>query len=434
MPRTDLRGLREYVANVLDYDPTNDTYKRQIDRLLNEADRAICLAKPFTFTNKTADVIAYQDVDAERLTIANGSTTLTSADSIFESWMVNQELSLKGGTYIIRQIDSGTQAHIDRPFEEATALAEPGNIINRYLDLPADCTSVLGVARRSQTRTPNDPGMLSPLSRYEDEWHNLPLGETNLPIYWMNFDAAYIDGPRKAFALSTAATSGAGTRTIEVTATFIRGGRESAHGEIQTLTLTDTQNLVLTPSTNPIATGLRKRYYFRAPDLGYKEFRLLDDPANPGEVMDLEPNDIAARTFTTLTQGNLESAESFYRQERLLGADGFVQRIRLYPRQDKQYTFTVRYMQNHRPMVEDNDTSSIPPDQRMVIAYMALSDILIKHDNPTQSELYRRRADEILLRLEKRYLISPARRIVKGNWLANMEPNSFSRFTTLVHT
>jgi len=111
-----------------------------------------------------------------------------------------------------------------------------------------------------------------------------------------------------------------------------------------------------------------------------------------------------------------------------------VQRIRLYPRQDKDYVFTVRYMQNHRPMVEDNDTSSIPPDQRMVIAYMALSDILMKHDNPTQSELYRRRADEILLRIEKRYLISPARRIVKGNWLANMEPNSFSRFTTLVHT
>ena len=91
-------------------------------------------------------------------------------------------------------------------------------------------------------------------------------------------------------------------------------------------------------------------------------------------------------------------------------------------------------MQNPPAMVEDNDTSAVPPDQRMVIAYKALADILMKHDNMTQSELYRRRFDEELLRLEKRYLISPSRRIVKGNWLANMEPNSFSRFTTLVHT
>ncbi len=96
--------------------------------------------------------------------------------------------------------------------------------------------------------------------------------------------------------------------------------------------------------------------------------------------------------------------------------------------------FTVRYMQRHVPMQEDNDVSAIPPDHRMLIAYKALSDIFVKHDNLTQSELYRRRFDEMLLRLERRYLITPARRIVKGNWLTNMEPNSFNRFTTLVHT
>jgi hypothetical protein len=433
MPRTDLRGLREYVANVLDYDPTNETYKRQIDRLLNEADRAICLAKPFTFTNQAVDVTAYADVSAASLTIATGSRTVTSATNVFESWMVNQELELKGSTYTIVQVDSATQAHIERPFE-STALAEPGTIINRYLDLPANCTSVLGVARRSNTRTPNDPGMLSPLARYEDEWYNLPLGETNVPVYWVNYDAAYIEGPRKNYALSTGSTSSAGSRTVEITSTYIRGGRESSHGEIQSLSLTATQSLILTPVANPPNTGLLKRYYFRAPTLGYKVFRLLDDPNNVGSSMELQANDSAARTFADLTQNNLENAEQFFRLPRMKNADGFVQRIRLYPRQDKDYVFTVRYMQNHRPMVEDNDTSSIPPDQRMVIAYMALSDILMKHDNPTQSELYRRRADEILLRIEKRYLISPARRIVKGNWLANMEPNSFSRFTTLVHT
>ena len=91
-------------------------------------------------------------------------------------------------------------------------------------------------------------------------------------------------------------------------------------------------------------------------------------------------------------------------------------------------------MQAHQPMREDSDVSAIPPEHRMLIAYKALADVLIKHDNPVQSELYRKRYEAMLLKLEKRYLITPSRRIVKGNWLANMEPNSFSRFTTLVHT
>jgi hypothetical protein len=85
-------------------------------------------------------------------------------------------------------------------------------------------------------------------------------------------------------------------------------------------------------------------------------------------------------------------------------------------------------------MVEDGDVSPIPADQRMVIAYFALADVLMKHNNAPQAELYRRRADQALLRIERRYLITPSRRIVKGNWLANMAPNGYSRFQTLVHT
>ena len=150
--------------------------------------------------------------------------------------------------------------------------------------------------------------------------------------------------------------------------------------------------------------------------------------------MDLAPTDIAARTFTGLDLSNLVGGESLYNKDRLQYTDGFVQRVRLYPRQDKDYVFTVRYMQRHKPMQEDGDVSAIPPDHRMLIAYRALSDIFVKHDNLTQSELYRRRFDEMMLRLERRYLISPARRIVKGNWLNNMEPNSFNRYSTLVHT
>ncbi len=432
MSGTDLRALREYVANVLDYDPNNETYRRQIDRLLNEADRATFLSKPFSFINKAVELTAYADREAS-LSFTNGIQVVTAGAPFFESWMVNQEVVADGKTYTINSVDSTTQARIERDFESST-VNYYAQVINRYLDLPSDCTSVLNVARRTDSRTPNDPGLLTPLTRYEDEWHNLPLGEVNLPVYWMNYDPAFISGPRRNFSISTAGAAGSGVRTLEFTSTYIQGGRESAHGEVVTQTFQDNQDPVLTPFPGIANDGLRKRYYFRAPSHGYHAWRLLEDPVNPGQSMDLAPTDVAARTYTGLDLNDFTGSESLYIRERLQYTDGFKQRVRLYPRQDKDYVFTVRYMQRHKPMQEDGDVSAIPPDHRMLIAYRALADIFVKHDNLTQSELYRRRFDEMLLRLERRYLITPARRIVKGNWLTNMEPNSFNRYTTLVHT
>ena len=435
MPASDLKSLREYVANILDYNPTNPTYARQIDRLLNEADLSICSSKPFTFVNKAAEITAYKD-SAATIACTNGSTTISHSAGFFEQRHVNQEIEIDGGTYVINYVQNSLIAVIASPFTGATG-PYTGTVINRYLDLPADCTTVLGVARRTNTRTPNSPGMLSPLTRYEDEWNNLPLGEVNLPVYWLYHDPAFINGPRRGFGVSVVtAGAGQGTRTIEFTSTYVRGGRESSHGEVVSLTAVEGQDIRLTPAHAAGASdeGFRKRYYFRCRDLGYGAFRLLKDPTAPGDYMDLEHSDVAVRTLGTLTYANLTGTEQFLENPRMDNPDGFTQRIRLYPRQDEDYVFTIRYMAKHQEMREDSDVSAIPPDQRMVIAYKALADVLIKHGNQVQSELYRRRYDEMLLRIERRYLVTPSRRIVKGNWLVNMEPNGFSRFTTLVHT
>ena len=420
---------------MLDYDPSNTTYSRQVDDLLNEADREICSSKPFTFINKATDVTAYKDRSGS-IAVTDGSKSFTTVPAFFESWMVNQELELEGETYIILSVTSTTAAIVDKAFVGSSSTYS-GTVINRYLDIPADCTTILGVARRTNTRTPNSPGMLTPLTRYEDEWNNLPLGEINLPTFWVFADPAYLESPRVNFTatLTTPGGGGRGTRTVEFTSTFIRGGRESPHGQTVSLSAVDTNEFVLTPIASNVLTGLYKRYYFRCTGHGYNAWRLLDDPtAAAGTPFEVGPTDVAARTLTALYESTLTTTETLWKDARLESPDGFIQRIRLYPRQDKDYVFTIRYMQAHKPMRENSDVSAIPPDQRMIIAYKALSDVLIKHDNPVQSELYRKRYDAMLLKLERRYLITPSRRIVKGNWLANMEPNSYSRFSTLVHT
>jgi hypothetical protein len=430
MPATDLKALRAYVANVLDYDPSNTTYARQVDDLLNEADRSICSSKPFTFINKATDVTAYKDRSTS-VTFDVTKTEVVSGAAFFESWMVNQELEVGDETYTILAVVDSTHAQLNQKPITGGALA--ATVINRYLDIPSDCTTILGVARRTNTRTPNSPGMLTPLTRYEDEWNNLPLGEINLPTYWVFADPAYIESPRVNFTVGTQTTgSGQGSRTLELTSTFIRNGRESPHGQIVSIAGVNGKEIVVVPLASAVSTGLNKRYYFRCTEYGYNAWRLLSQPA--GTPFEVAPANTTPVTLERYTEDELTASESLYQDTRMENPDGFTQRIRLYPRQDKDYIFTIRYMQAHQPMREDSDVSAIPPDQRMIIAYKALADVLIKHDNPVQSELYRKRYEAMLLKLEKRYLITPSRRIVKGNWLANMEPNSFSRFTTLVHT
>lgn len=437
MPASSLRELREFVANILDYSPTNPVYAKQVDALINEADRSICQEKPFTFINKVVDVEVYKDVPFTGLGFTNGTQVVTGAPNSFLAWMAGQELevTLTTGdvvTFTITNVVSDTDLRIDADFTAATG-SYASVVINRYIDLPGDCTSVLGVARRTQARTPNDPGLLDNLTRYEDEWWNLPLGEINLPIYWIWYDAFHLRGPRVNFTLTTAAAVGRGVRTVDFCSTLVFAGRESAPGDVVTLTATDTQDFVLTPLAQTTNSGLYKRYYWRSPTAGFHAWRLLDDPLTPGAKMELVPTDVAARTIA-LSVNTLATNETLFNGERMRNPDGFTQRIRLYPRQDKDYTFQVRYMVRHLPMQEDNDVSLIPPAHRMVIAYRALADVLFKHDNPTQAEIYKRKYDVELLQLERRYLISTSRRIVKGNWLDNMGANRFGRFTTLVHT
>lgn len=439
MPASDLKALREYVANVLDYNPDNAAYASQVDDLLNEANRFICQAKPFTFINKVVEKSVYADVSfdavANPLTFTNGTQVVTGPVGSFLDWMEGQELDAEGAVYTINNVVSDTEIRINTDWPNATG-TYAGTIINRYIDLPQDCTTVLAVARRSNTRTPDDPGLLSPLARYEDEWWNLPLGEVNLPIYWVFHDPYHQHGPRVLLSASaTVSGVGRGVRTVEFCATQVFAGRESPPGEIVTVTAQDNEVFTLTPSVLPTNGGLKKRYYFRAPEHGMKAWRLLNDPTTPGAFMELEPADNTLRNFAgALSLSNLLTNEGLYANPRMLEPDGFTQRIRLYPRQDKDYVFSVRYMQRTPVMREDNDVSLIPPAHRMMIAYKALADVLVKHDNPTQAEMFRRRFEAQQLQLEKRYLITPSRRIVKGNWLTNMEPNSFSRFTTLVHS
>lgn len=406
---THLKALREYVANVLDYDPTNPTYQSQVDRLLNEAERRICTEKLYTFAQRIVEVTVRPDRSIAGIAVTSGSAQLDKVGG-FEDTMEGQTLRIEGEDYQIAWVESADRAHLTKPLTLATGTYS-ATAINRWVYLPQDCVQVVSVARRSDEPSATNPGLLDPITQYEDEWANLPLGETGLPDVWVPGNPVGVDAPRQGVSLGTVSGSLLGARTVEVAVVYEFAGILSSISEVQTITLTTSQELQVTPiSALPANKGLYRRVYIRAPEHGLNDWRRAQSLV--GTKVRIDPTSTTPVTLkTSLT--HLQS-EVYFLEDRLKAASGVADRLRFYPRQSEKMVLQIRYLADHQPMVEDGDVPIIPPAHRMIIAYRALYEVLVKHNNPSLAELYRKRYDYGLLQLERRYLSQPSRRLVKG--------------------
>ena len=425
----DLQALRDYATNVLDYDPTaNPTFRAQLDRLLTDAYERIWSEKPWQFAQRDAGIVARPDAPAA-IGATNGSPNLTHAGALLVGVMDGQIIEIGGEEYTIAYVRSGVLAYLTEPFRGTTG-AYNANVIFRFLDLPADAQMVMNVTHRTNSITPSDPGMMVALTRYEDEYYNLPLGEVSIPRYWVPQDPMTVPAPLTPSGVATVvAAPGKGARTIEIAMANEWGGRSSGLSQVTTLSLSDTQEVTLTPGVIPNQSGLYRVYYLRSPDLGLYAFRRVTDTVGVSAVA---PNGGVTLTPDTSVT-NLTNQAYTLTAQRYQGDGGMRERFRLHPRQAEENTYTVRYLARPRPLVESTDTPDIPAAHRVVIAYLALVQILFKADNAAQSALYEKRADQEILKMERRYLIEAARRIVIGNFNTAGQ-NRFNRWGSLTHT
>lgn len=425
----DLQALRDYATNVMDYDPTaNPTYKDQLDRLLTDAYERIWSEKPWSFAQKDVVQTALPDAPAT-VGATNGSFTITHAGQLIVGVMDGQIIDIDGEEYTIAYVRTAVLAYLTEPYRGITA-AYDATVIFRFLDLPAETQMIMNVSHRSNSVTPEDPGMMVALARYEDEYYNLPLGETGTPRYWVPQDPVTIPAPGTAIGVSVIVVApGQGTRTIEIAMANEWAGRSSGLSRAATLSLSDTQAITLTPAVIPNGSGLYRVYYLRSPDLGLYAWRKITDTAGATAVA---PNGgVTLTPDTTLTF--LTSQAYVLSYPRYQNDGGMRERYRLHPRQAEETKFTVRIMNRPRPIVESTDTPDIPAAHRVVIAYRALIQLLMKSDNPSESALYEKRSNNEILKMERRYLINAARRIVIGDFSV-AGANRFNRWGSLTHT
>ena len=97
----------------------------------------------------------------------------------------------------------------------------------------------------------------------------------------------------------------------------------------------------------------------------------------------------------------------------------------LYPHPSADTDVSVRRLVAPRPMREDTDIPLVPAAFAQAIAYAALEQVTLKHDNPALSAVYQRKRTTLTREMEARYLGQPPRRIQRGGADFQVYPNIY---------
>ena len=429
----NLQNIRDYIANVTDYDAlVNEEYTKQVDDVVNEVYRNLFAEKPFTFAQKETKVKVYKDVTLSASGSYSSSLNLTTitATTDIPYWVEGNIVEIDSVEYEVlfnnRTTDTVCYIRGNVPFT-----TQDIRFKQRFIRLPHDCITVLQVARRSYEISPTDVGRFIPLTRYEDEYYNLPLDETNIPNYWLPQDAVTSPAPRSAPSVSIAvASAGQGERSVQVAYTYVRYDKNGVADEVESglspfsdpITLGDAEELEVTfPGLT--SSGLSRRFYIA----DAAEVRNFDGFYQVGDT--IAPTTFGTQTFT-FTQTQFEDGTFVLDNPKFPASAGYKQTIRLYPRQNEDFELTVRYIFRPAPLVEPTDTVELPSSHANTIAYGALFDILNKHDNAALAAVYKQKYDRELIKLEQRFLTQQPRRFVKG-FMQNSGVDTVPMFTPL---
>ena len=110
---------------------------------------------------------------------------------------------------------------------------------------------------------------------------------------------------------------------------------------------------------------------------------------------------------------------------------GVYQAFELYPHPSADTRMRLRRLMAPQQMQEDHDVPLVPQAYAQIIAYAALEQLCLKHDNLALAQVYGRKKITLYQAMEARYLKGTPRRIIKGEAYTNARyyPNPFGPLT-----
>jgi len=435
----NLSELVSFCGNLLDYDPTNATYREQLVSLLNDAQIRCLTDRPWDFAMRDRVLRVYTDV-SHQMNLVNGSATvsgvnfpsnpslITPGSRWDQGRMTVTDSNGVTGNYIIAWVSSVNQLFLSRDFEGVTGTYTV-TIQFRDVFLPSDCMTIQNVSDPSV----GIPAKAGFLSKWEREDANLDPELLGSIEAYLPSEGKRTPAPQVPRGVAVVAGASQGIRTINVYMVNVYGpeatnapvyrpevsdGWESAFSKVATYNLTDAQTLRFTPEAIPSATGFYRRYYFTCPEAnilapvrvrsaGGQGFAALNvDTVNPQGGVTLAPN----LALSNLEGQSFQSTSVRYRHDQ----SAAYQSIQLYPHPSADQGLNVRMVVTPQRMLEDQDSPLIPASYAQVIAYATLENLTLKVDNPALSAVYARKKDTLSKGMEQRFLQAVPRRIVKG--------------------
>lgn len=415
----NLQDIRQYIANIIDYDPTtNIEYTKQIDDVINHHYRMLFSEKAFSFAQKEVRLEVYTDDTRTASGVYDAAATkLTIVDATLDVplWIEGNIVEIEGEEYEVLYIDPSVATRFYIDANVPTFTAETITFKQRFIRLPQNCVSLLQVGRRSYSISPTDVGRFIPLTRYEDEYYNLPLDEVNTPNYWIIQDSISMRSPTSAPSVSTTTSlTSLGERSVKVAQTYVKWDSNGQEYEMESglspfseeITLTDLQQLRINVPVLASRIPFARRLYIYNMNLN-QDFR---------GVYQVEKVDVGGggNVDVSFDQTSFEDGTFVLETDRYSYFDAYVQRLRLYPRQGEDFELSIRYIYRPPRLEEDTDTPELPQSHHLILAYACLMDVLNKHDNPTLAGIYRRKYERELIKMEQRFLTQKPRRFVKG--------------------
>ena len=440
----NLSNLRDFCGNLLDYNPSNETYEAQLTTLLNDSQSRVLTDRPWSFCQREKNALVQTDYVLASVGVVNGSATVTST-ALFAvssnavlpgSRFDGATIEIQGASYDIAWVQSANTLYLKTDYGGTTG-SFAAVIKFREVYLPPDCATVMNVM---DPRTGIPVSQLA-ISKYQRDEQSLDPNTLGTCSSWMPSEGRRIPAPRdvKGVAVNVIG-AGQGARTLTIwmvnvldpsgpnTSLYrldVSGGQESAFSRPLTVTLGDTQEISLTPETIPNNSGFYRRYYFTCPALGIKAPVRLRATSSPGANVDtVAPT--GGVTITPSTDTTTLATQTFQeRSVRYIFSSGMYQSIQLYPHPSATTQFNIRRLISAQPMLEDQDVPLVPEAFSQILAYTVLEGLAVKLDNLPLSAVYKRKALDLFKQMEGRYLQIPSRRLIKGEDASSMNPRLY---------
>jgi len=400
-----LNELIQDVNSALDYNPSLEPYRKQVSRAINQHYLEISSRYPWKFLQKQTDFNLYAPVAGTAgVTVEKDATNNRKVNGVgtsFGSHMEGHYLVVAGEKRRIVNVTSTTVLYLQTAFAngEIDTATDDWSIVFEAYDLPLDLADVLGIMSRE-----DDRGRISLIDARKEEAEFLDADLSGDAIVAVEKPTEVTEAPSSK---PTAAVSGGGTlaasTTYEYFYTVTQFGRESAPSPVveATTTSSGTDKVTLSNLDNlDFSTGNwsgRTRKIYRRNRTRGSRFFLVAEQA-------------AASLGTTFndTGSDTPGYETAYFEE-----DGMRHRLRMWFTPSTDMTVELRYQSIPRRLQGDGDQPAWPKQYHHLLVYMALKDAGMQHGLTGLSQMYERRADELLDQMRARYLTSANRDYVR---------------------